>query len=466
MDQEEFSAQLQELDRLSNLIDIPLDRSMGSQSNHEQLIEYLVTDSMNLRRYSSRLARIARSFSTQLENLKIKCKNLKTRNDQLLTTIERSTRQLEQSEKSLVDSEERVEYLTGIIEEREKVLNKSVKENEKLRLDINLLQKQLKEKEIIENSQQKSEKLSISVINEDFSKKLAEKNLEITKKTKILEDLMKKVKIFESDLAVERNNNEILRNQNGNLKNDLFVINSKVNDLKTKNFSLKEKIKDLEEKQEDSLKERNELIAKIHEKEEKEKCLEEIETSDHTLDQNFKRNNGRCENLSDFFVSDEIGELDESDYESDNLVFFISTPKMMRDRICSFDKGEGINILSPSFLNKKKFVFDEENFENSEKNVLREGDDNGKNDLLSKSALIYHDYQIAHDVENSGYKEPSKMYFLKLVNEIKGNSPFSEQIKKIPTNRLFGDLISRAVPMCFWPDEIRKYLHVKLTPLI
>ena len=421
---------------------------------------------MNLRRYSSRLARIARSFSTQLENLKIKSKNLKTRNDQLTSSVERSARQLEQSEKSLLDSEERVEYLTGIIEEREKILNKSVKENERLRLDISLLQKQLKEKDMIENSQHKSEKLSISVINEDFSKKLAEKNLEITKKTKMLEDLMRKVKSFESDLTVERNNNEILRNQNGNLKNDLFVINSKVNDLKTKNFSLKEKIKDLEERQEDSIKERNELVVKIHEMKEKEKCIEEIETSDHTLDQNFKRTNGRCENLSDFFVSDEIGELDESDYDSDNLVFFISTPKLMRDRICSLDRGEGINILSPNVLTRKKFVFDDEGFEKSDQRVVREGEDNGQTDLLSKSALIYHEYQIAHDIENSGYKEPSKMYFLKLVNEIKGNSPFSDQIKRIPTNKLFSDLISRAVPMCFWPDEIRKYLHVKLTPLI
>jgi hypothetical protein len=470
MDSEEFTAQLQELEKLASLVDIPLDRTMGSHSDHEQLIEYLVTDSMNIRRYAARLTKLARSFSTKLENLSIKCKNLRSQNDQLSQKLEIYSRKLDQSEKNLTDKEEQVEYLTGIVEEREKSLKIMVKDNEKVRNDLKQMQKEFKEREKLEVNQLKNEKLSISLIKEENSKKVTEIYSELMKKMKMIEDLTKTIKMLESNFFSEKNNNELLRNQVGNLKHDLFTLNSKVSDLKTKNFSLKEKIKDLEENLDESRRDKEEISKKMQEMKEKEKCFEEIETSDHTLEANFKKNNGKNDNFGDFFVTDQIGELEESSSDSENFVFFIQSPKILKNKFFSFDfeSGEGINIVSPKVSVNKRFIFEKSlNIPATEISSTSEiKKDIPSPDHLSKSMKIFNHSTQDEKEEVLKYKDPVKNYFLKLVQEIKSQSPFPDSIKKIPTSHLYSTLQSSGISMCYWPEEIKKYLQSKLSTLI
>lgn len=454
MDKEEITVHLQELDKLSILVEKPLNSNIGNKSDPEQLIEYLVEDSMNVRRYATRLVKIARFFSTQFENSQIKTKELKKRNTFLISKLEETTYSLEMTEKTLANTEEKVEYLSKEIEDLEKVLGDSIKEKDSVKKDLSSYKKLLKEKEAQELSQSKSEKISISYIKEESSKKISELNLEVSKKVQAIENLTQTIKSFEGKLANEKTNNEMLRNQNSNLKNDLFTLNSRLSELKTKNFSNKEKIRELEVEVVSLAEQKEEISKSLEEFKVKEKSFADIETEDQTLEMAGKRTKGKSEALSDFFVTEEIEELEEYETEGDGLVYFISNPGFSYPKIYNLtvDCGEGINIVSPKFQSSK--------FEFSQK--CPKTPPQSPEGSLHEVPLPVFDFEIGSNKQVLGFKEPVKEYFIKIVQDIKSKSPIREKLLKIPTNKLYSSLVKDNIAMCYWPEVVLKYLMSKI----
>lgn len=453
MDKEEITIHLQELDKLSALVEKPLKSNIGNKSDPEQLIEYLVEDSMNIRRYATRLVKVARFFSTQFENSQIKTKELKKRNTYLITKLEETTYSLEMTEKTLASTEERVDYLTKDIDELEKTLNDTIKEKDSVKKDLSSYKKLLKEKEAQELNQSKSEKISISYIKEESSKKISELNLEVSKKVQAIENLTQLVKSYEGKLANEKATNEMLRNQNSNLKNDLYTLNSKLSELKTKNNSNKEKIQELEFELASLREQKYEISKSLEELKAKEKSFEDIETEDQTLEIGGKRKKTKSEALSDIFVTEEIEELEEFDNEGDGLVYFISNPGFSYPKLynLSVDCGEGINILSPKL--QSKFEFPDESPNEPPQSL--EGS-------FHEAPLPVFEFEIGSGKQVLGYKEPVKEYFIKIVQDIKNKSPLKSQLIKIPTNKLYSSLVKDNIAMCYWPEHVLKYLMSKI----